>query len=114
MGAGSNSEKALSPPPPPVISHPLKVGVFRPDEHFNESTSSSLGLFVLAQAIYTTLTILPPILTWYACHEVFGTAWLVFLFAVGAWNGGSYYVEIFSKRFLLFLPFLYVCSGRQR
>ena len=88
----------LSPPSTPIWSSYPQTGHFRPEEHLNESTPRVLALFVLAQAIYTAQTALPPLLIWLWGGEAAGEAWLAFICAAGAWNGASYYVEIFSKR----------------
>ncbi|GAA6064173.1 hypothetical protein JCM10212_003054 [Sporobolomyces blumeae] len=54
--------------------------------------------FMGGQAIYTVVTLLPPVLVLYD-SKFWSDVYLLFLFAVSAWNGASFYMEVFSRRF---------------
>ena len=74
-----------------------KQGWLGPEENLNPETRLAKIVFVLSQFIYTILTIIhPPILftSYYLC-----CAYLVLIFTAAVWNGASYYIEIFSKRY---------------
>jgi len=74
-----------------------KQGWLGPEENLNPETRLAKIAFVLSQFIYTILTIIhPPILftSYYLC-----CAYLVLIFTAAVWNGASYYIEIFSKRY---------------
>ncbi len=45
------------------------------------------------------LTMLPSFVV-FDCYEL-SCGWLMFNFALGTWNGATYYIEIFSKRYNL-------------
>ena len=54
-------------------------------------------IFVLFQLIYTILALLPtPLLFNY---EGLNELYLVFLTGAAIWNGGKYYIQIFSQRY---------------
>ena len=76
-----------------------KHGLLGKDEDFDSETMLSKAVFVVTQFLYTLVTILhPPILfTSYYLSCVF----LVFVFTMAVWNGASYYIEVFSKRYNL-------------
>jgi len=54
-------------------------------------------IFVVAQFLYTVIVLLPVV----AFHRyyVLHCMWLCYLFTVCVWNGGSYYIEVFSRRY---------------
>ncbi|GAA5880397.1 hypothetical protein JCM16303_003927 [Sporobolomyces ruberrimus] len=54
--------------------------------------------FMGGQAIYTIVTLLPPVLVLYD-SKFWSDVYLLFLFAVSVWNGASFYMEVFSRRF---------------
>ncbi|QSL64509.1 hypothetical protein MERGE_001810 [Pneumocystis wakefieldiae] len=49
------------------------------------------------QYIYTLITMAP--CPWWYSHKKFSTIFLSSLFAWSVWNGASYYVDVFGRRF---------------
>ncbi|GAA5925369.1 glycerophosphocholine acyltransferase [Sporobolomyces koalae] len=54
--------------------------------------------FMGGQAIYTIVTLLPPVLVLYD-SKFWSDVYLLFLFGVSVWNGASFYMEVFSRKF---------------
>lgn len=76
-----------------------KYGYLGPTEEFEPETILSKVVFVVSQMVYTLVTILhPPIL--YRSYYL-SCAFLVIIFTMAVWNGASYYIEVFSKRYNL-------------
>ncbi len=76
-----------------------RVGVFGPQEEFNATSAKTKGVFVLSQLLITVVAFLPtPLFYWSsACHLLY----IVFIFTVTIFNGASFYIEVFSKRYQL-------------
>merc|ERR1712141_124746 len=74
-----------------------KNGWLGPEENLDPETRLAKIAFVISQFVFTILTIVhPPIL--YTSYELC-CAYLVLIFTAAVWNGASYYIEIFSKRY---------------
>jgi hypothetical protein len=58
-----------------------------------------LQMFMLLQLTYNICTVLPTVLLYR--HFKLHTAFLIVMFAVSVWNGASYYIEVFSRRYIL-------------
>ncbi|CAO3670946.1 unnamed protein product [Umbelopsis vinacea] len=58
-----------------------------------------LQMFMLLQLTYNICTVLPTVLLYR--HFKLHTAFLIIMFAVSVWNGASYYIEVFSRRYIL-------------
>lgn len=74
-----------------------RVGVLQPHESLNASDFRTKIVFVLTQLMYTLITLIPPYLifkSYIAC-----LTYLITLFVWSTWNGASYYIEVFSKRY---------------
>ena len=56
-------------------------------------------IFVVTQGIYTASMSLHPWLLF--SHYWLSSAYFVFIFGIGVWNGASYYIEVFSKQYQL-------------
>ncbi|GAA5868142.1 hypothetical protein JCM3774_001034 [Rhodotorula dairenensis] len=54
--------------------------------------------FIGGQAIYTFVTLLIPVFVLYD-SKFWCSAYLIALFAISAWNGASFYMEVFARRF---------------
>ncbi|MBW0545762.1 hypothetical protein O181_085477 [Austropuccinia psidii MF-1] len=54
--------------------------------------------FMIAQFIYTLVTMLPSLLWFYQSKTLSGL-FLWFMFSVSVWNGASFYMEVFGRRF---------------
>jgi len=76
-----------------------KHGFLGANEDFDSESGLAKSVFVISQVVYTIVTILhPPILfSSYYLSCVF----LVCVFTIAVWNGASYYIEVFSKRYNL-------------
>lgn len=74
-----------------------RVGVFGPQEQFCATSAKTKGVFVLSQLLVTVVAFLPTPLFYYSssCHLLF----IVFIFTVTIFNGASFYIEVFSKRY---------------
>lgn len=57
------------------------------------------AIFVATQFVYTLLTLVPSLFVFHDYY--YSCGWLIFNFLVGTWNGASYYIEVFSKRYNL-------------
>ncbi|KAI9486590.1 MAG: hypothetical protein EXX96DRAFT_549653 [Benjaminiella poitrasii] len=58
-----------------------------------------LEMFMLLQLVYNILTSIPTFFLYR--HFWLHTAFLIIMFAVSVWNGASYYIEVFSRRYVL-------------
>lgn len=54
--------------------------------------------FMIAQYIYTIVTMLPALL-WFYQSKVLSGIFLWLMFSVSVWNGASFYMEVFGRRF---------------
>ncbi|POW08739.1 hypothetical protein PSHT_09431 [Puccinia striiformis] len=54
--------------------------------------------FMIAQYIYTIVTMLPALL-WFYQSKVLSGLFLWLMFSVSVWNGASFYMEVFGRRF---------------
>ncbi|GAA5984263.1 hypothetical protein JCM10908_006115 [Rhodotorula pacifica] len=54
--------------------------------------------FIGGQAIYTFITLLIPVFVLYD-SKFWSSVYLIALFAISAWNGASFYMEVFARRF---------------
>lgn len=76
-----------------------RVGLLGPEEPLDPSKPMTKGIFVSVQFVYTLLLLLPP---YFLYHWYEGCVmYMAFVFVIGTWNGASYYIEIFSKRYNL-------------
>ena len=63
----------------------------------SDLSPKSLFVFVLTQMMFTVTTlIVPAIVVWSKYLENF---WLGVLFSLITWNGASFYIEVFSRRY---------------
>lgn len=53
--------------------------------------------FMLGQAVYTLVTLLPPILFLYD-SKFWSATYMAVLFAVSVWNGASFYLDVFGRK----------------
>ncbi|KAJ8603470.1 hypothetical protein CTAYLR_005103 [Chrysophaeum taylorii] len=73
--------------------------LMRCDEEFDETAWLTKVTFWVGQLIYTLLTLLPVPLMW-ASRQVHA-AFLAFMYLTSIYNGASYYIEVFSRRYNL-------------
>jgi len=85
----------------PIVNHVTnmcaKYGLVNKGECLDPETNLAKGVFVLCQVIYSILTILHTNIL-YRSYLV-SCIYIIFIFGIGVWNGASYYIEIFSKRY---------------
>ena len=76
-----------------------KLGLLRADEHFDSYSTKTKIIFMAAQFFYSITTFLPTILLYNSqiCHVAF----LILIFCAAAFNGASFYIEVFSKVYQL-------------
>ncbi|KAJ1452976.1 hypothetical protein M885DRAFT_525400 [Pelagophyceae sp. CCMP2097] len=76
----------------------VQVGTMHQDEGFGEDEWKTKLTFWTAQLVYTLVTLFPVALMWssQACHATYIAA----LYASAVYNGASYYVEVFSTRYM--------------
>lgn len=73
--------------------------LMRKDEEFDEATWRTKFTFWGAQLMYTMLTLLPVKFMWES-REVHATL-LALMYLAAIYNGASYYIEVFSRRYNL-------------
>ena len=76
-----------------------KLGIFAQDETFDPEAWKSKFIFWTAQFVYTLLTIVPGVIVYhsYTLHVCF----LCYVMTGCIWNGASFYIEVFSRRYNL-------------
>jgi hypothetical protein len=75
-----------------------KLKIMRKDETFNSKTMKTKLIFVTAQLIYTLLCFLPSLLFYHNFYlHVF---YLTYLITTAVHNGASYYIEVFSRKYV--------------
>ena len=67
------------------------------DEVFDPTTVKTKVIFMASQLVYTMLTLLPVPLYFYS--RSLCTFWAISVFCVSVYNGGEYYIEVFSRRY---------------
>ena len=76
-----------------------KAGFMRFNEHFDCYSTKTKIIFMGAQFLYSMMTFIPTIFLYNSqkCHIAF----LIFIFCTSAFNGASFYIEVFSKVYQL-------------
>jgi len=80
-----------------VLGVSRTLGVMKRDEVFNPYQTKTKLCFMVFQLVYTALTLLPvPLL-----HRArsLSTTTLIAVFSIATYNGGEYYIEVFSRRY---------------
>lgn len=75
----------------------VRVGAMAADEAFDERAAKTKLAFWGFQLLYTLATLAPTPLLWR--NRALHVAWIVAMFTTAVYNGASYYIEIFSKRY---------------
>mmetsp|Transcript_11552 Transcript_11552/g.40404 ORF Transcript_11552/g.40404 Transcript_11552/m.40404 type:complete len:481 (-) Transcript_11552:72-1514(-) len=75
-----------------------RIGTLKRDEHPDPDSWSGKFIFMFSQLVYTVVTLLPCKLFFESqrAHTIF----LLLILVVAVWNGGVYYIEVFSKRYV--------------
>ena len=76
-----------------------RLRIFGPTEDYNPSEFKTLLVFMGAQFVYTVVTMLPA--TFIYSSKKIQLAFITFIFTCVVYNGASYYIEVFSKRYQL-------------
>lgn len=74
-----------------------KLRIMGPHEHFDASSLRTKVCFMVAQLIYTLLTLLPTKLMY--DHWWLHTAYLSIVGLTAVWNGSVYYIEVFARKY---------------
>jgi len=72
-------------------------GVLKKGERLDPKTMKTKMIFVGSQFIYTIFTYLPSF--FFFSSQLINLGYLLFLFVASVYNGGAYYIEIFSNRY---------------
>jgi hypothetical protein len=76
----------------------LKVlGIFTSTENYDSKTLKTKLVFVFSQFLYTVITFLPTFVFYYS--SVAHLLYIFTIFTTSTFNGASFYIEIFSKRY---------------
>ena len=78
-----------------VVAVCRKVGIYRWDEYPDATSLKTKTVFISVQFLYTLVTFVPTMVM-YRSHK-WNIVYLVFIFASAAFNGASFYIEVFSK-----------------
>ena len=76
-----------------------KLRLLKSDEHFDSNKIKTKLIFMGAQFIYSVVTFIPTVILYNSqiCHALF----IIFIFIASAFNGASFYIEVFSKVYQL-------------
>jgi len=73
------------------------IGVFAKDEDYDSRTMKTKIVFVIAQLLFTVVSFLPTPLMYH--YSGFHLTWIIFIITSAVFNGASFYIEVFSKRY---------------
>lgn len=73
------------------------LGVFSKEEDYDSRTMKTKIVFVVAQLIFTLVSFLPTPFMYH--YSGFHLTWILFIVTSAVFNGGSFYIEVFSKRY---------------
>mmetsp|Transcript_7355 Transcript_7355/g.12365 ORF Transcript_7355/g.12365 Transcript_7355/m.12365 type:complete len:524 (-) Transcript_7355:138-1709(-) len=76
-----------------------RMGIFAKDEDYNPAELKTLMVFMGTQFIYTLVTMLP--VSFLFNSFLLHVGFIIFIFTCVVYNGASYYIEVFSKRYQL-------------
>jgi hypothetical protein len=76
-----------------------KIRLFKSDEDFDPKSFKTKMVFMTCQLVYTFITF-ATVLLFYQ-HRNAAAVFIVFIFTISVYQGGSYYIEIFSNRYQL-------------
>ena len=80
-----------------VLTYMRKIRLFKKEEEFNSRSFKTKATFVCCQFLFTMFTFVPTYIFYYsrAAH----LSYIGLIFTVSVFNGASFYIEIFSKRY---------------
>jgi hypothetical protein len=90
-----NTKNALSGN---VLKFCKMIGIYGKDETFQEKEMRTKLVFVASQAIFTITSMIPTYYCWIS--PGFNLLFICAIFTTAIWFGGSYYVDVFSKRYV--------------
>ena len=76
-----------------------RLGIMGKDEDYQPESLKTKAIFLVAQFLYTMLTLLPTPFLYSSYH--LSLAWFALLYGWCIWRGASFYIEIFSERYKL-------------
>jgi len=74
-------------------------GVLGDKQELDPDSNLAIAVFVVTQLVYTLMTSFH--VRFLYQHYLASSVYIVTVFTVGVWNGASYYIEVFSKRYNL-------------
>lgn len=74
-----------------------KLGVFGKEEEYDSRTLKTKAVFVVAQLIFTVVAFIPTPLMYYS--PTFHLVYMLLIITNSIFNGASFYIEVFSKRY---------------
>lgn len=75
----------------------VQIGVMKKGESFDHSTLKTKVIFMSSQLAYTAVTFLP--IPWLYNNQSRHLYFVIFVFVIAIYNGASFYIEVFSKRY---------------
>jgi hypothetical protein len=91
----SNTKNALSGS---VLQLMRRFGLFADDETFAPKSMKTKGVFVTSQLVFTLISFIPTYWAWNSSS--FHLTYICAIFTTSIYYGASYYVEVFSKRYV--------------
>jgi len=74
-----------------------RLGIMTRTENFDAKSAKTKIIFMSTQLVYTFVTMLAAPL--FYASQIFSLVHLTFIFSVAVYNGGNYYIEVFSARY---------------
>jgi uncharacterized membrane protein len=75
----------------------FSLGFLQEGETLDPFCKKTTLLFAAFQLIYVIICLIPVPLFFY--NQVVNEVFILILILIGIWNGGSYYIQIFSQRY---------------
>ncbi|MES1911048.1 MAG: hypothetical protein MHM6MM_003545 [Cercozoa sp. M6MM] len=75
-----------------------RLGILSPEEDLHEDDIRTQFTFMLSQLIYTWMTLIAPVV--FYDFEIAHIVYLIGILLVCIWNGASFYIEVFSRRYM--------------
>lgn len=80
-----------------VLKYLRVVGLYGKNEYFDSNNFKTKAVFMASQLLLTIFCILPTPLFYY--NQGIHFLYIVFIYTVAVFNGASFYIEVFSKRY---------------
>jgi hypothetical protein len=80
-----------------VLAVLRRLKVMQQDEVFNPSHLKTKVIFMTSQLVYTAIVMLPVPFAYR--YKWFCSFYVLLIFCMSVYNGGEYYIEVFSRRY---------------